>query len=238
MCVALAFGLSACGGDGGDDQTPATSAPVTTVAQGPRDLPRQGAALEPGVYSPTSFQPKLSFEVGDGWRNFGQLSAFTAIAPVEVSPTAAFGDYFALDFLHPEKVFDPPIQADEAREQGTATSRAAPKDLAAWLRGTGYATVTAPTPVTVGARQGVTFDVTIKDLPENPPTCHEYGVRCLVPFDLPGPADFALGEQEPSRWWVVDVDGQQVGIVAEAPPGKLAEFAPKAETVVQTVEFL
>jgi len=120
----------------GEAQTPSTSA--STLSTGP--VPLRAGALDAGTYTTTSFDPPLTFTLGDGWQAMFQDDE----DEVALDHAGAF-----LSMTRPSQVIDPtPVGAVPA-----------PDDLATWLSQRPSLVATKPTAVEIVGREGLTFDV-------------------------------------------------------------------------------
>jgi hypothetical protein len=92
-------------------------------------------------------------------------------------------------------------------------------------------------PVKVGGASGVQIDVTDVSAPENyhPQGCDEK--PCVPLYTSGGESVIVIWEGGKHRFDVVDVGSETVVIHVTAPTGKFDEFLPKAEKVLDTVEW-
>jgi hypothetical protein len=107
-------------------------------------LPPSGTALAPGRYTRSSFEPALSFEVGDGWTAEHQPVGFFDIQQ----------DVGSLDVI--------------AVQFGNTTADSADA-LAAAIAGRENLSVSEPEPVTIGGQEGIRLVVETTDPPDSDP---------------------------------------------------------------------
>ena len=110
-------------------------------------------------------------------------------------------------------------------------------DLVAWLQKHPYLKTDDPQPATIGGVEGVRLDAVVASVP---PT--ECGGNCLGLFTASDGGlegyDWVVYEKEKLRFIVLeDVGGERVTIVAEAPAEEFEEFVPKAQRVLDSVEW-
>jgi hypothetical protein len=228
--VVVAFvvlALSACGGGGGGGDEGGGGAEAEPKQAKPREFPLYGE-LHEGTYFTDKFQPAFSFRVVD--RNW-VVSGSEERTLVEIRQGVEGKSLLA--FLNPDQVFNP----SKVRE---LDSMSAPEDMVAWLQKHPYLQTDDPQPATVGGVKGVRLDAVVASVP---PT--ECGGNCLGLFTasdsqggLEGSYDWVVYEKEKLRFIVLeDVGGERVTIVAEAPAEEFEEFAPKAQRVLDSVEW-
>jgi hypothetical protein len=94
-------------------------------------------------------------------------------------------------------------------------------------------TTSKPVPMSVGGKPGVRIDVTTPvTTPEN---CR--GVPCVLLFSAGGAYIVSYGGTKDRFVIVDDVEGKTVVIHISAPAGKFDEFLPKAQKVLDAVEW-
>ena len=210
LVVALVvLAMSACGG--GEKQQ----------VSKPRPLPEDPKALRPGEYRSEEFKPSLSFRVGKGWSSTSlERSDGLFIAHEET---------WEIGFVNAQEVYKP-------TKTGTPNVVDAPEDMVGWFQQHPYLQTDEPEPVTVGGVKGVQFDVVVEDLPEDySGVC---GPDCVDLFRLSTGIPVSLVEADKVRLTVLeDVKGETVIIGFGSPASDFDEYAPKAQKVIDTVEW-
>jgi hypothetical protein len=200
--------LSACGGNKQQESKP-------------RPLPEDPKALRPGTYRSEEFKPSLTFRIGKGWTN----------SPPEVFDALLLsrGEQVGLGFVSAQEVYEP-------TRSGQPIVVKAPEDMVGWFQKHPYLQTSKPEPVTVGGVKGVQFDVLVKDLPEDyDAVC---GRGCLDIFRSSGLGSIAFMENSKTRVIVLeDVKGVTVTMGFSIPATYFDEIAPKAQKVLESVEW-
>ena len=221
LAAFVVFALSACGGGGGVDQGEGGGGEQAQKEQAKvRKIPDYGD-LRPGKYVTDEFEPDFSFEVvAKGW----VLSASEERPLVEMSQGIAGP---LLSIVIPEQVFDPKRVSEMA-------SIAPPEDVAAWLQGHPYLEIEDSKTAAIGGVEGAQIDAVVPGVPET-----ECGGNCLGLFAASdGAYDWVVFEEEKLRFTVLeDVGGKTVVVAVEAKAGDFEKFIPKAQEVLETVEW-
>ena len=216
-CVLLA--VVACGGGGGGGAGGGADEAEKEAAKA-RKVPAYGE-LRPGKYRTGTFEPAFSFEVVDkGW----VLGGSEERTLVEMRRGVA-GPLVA--FISTERVFNP-SKVSELDEMP------APEDMVAWLQRHPYLETEDPRPAVVGGVEGTRLDAVVASVPAT-----ECGGNCLGLFtDREATYDWVVYEEERLRFVVLgEVGGERVTIAMEAPAADFEGFLPKAQEVLETVEW-
>jgi hypothetical protein len=226
LVLLLALAVVGCGGGGGQpqqeeaaEQRERNPQPQQEEAKA-RKFPLYGE-LRPGKYVTDEFKPAFSFEVVDeGWIVGGSEERTL----VEIRQGVAGP---LVGFVSAEQVFNP----SKVRE---LDNMPAPKDMVAWLQQHPYLQTDEPQPAALGGVEGVRLDAVVASVPAT-----ECGGDCLGLFTVSDRAyDWVVYEKEKLRFIVLeDVGGERVTIVVEAPAVDFEEFLPKAQKVIDTVEW-
>ena len=134
-----------------------------------------------------------------------------------------------IGFVNAQEVYKP-------TKTGTPNVVDAPEDMVGWFQQHPYLQTDEPEPVTVGGVKGVQFDVVVEDLPEDySGVC---GPDCVDLFRLSTGIPVSLVEADKVRLTVLeDVKGETVIIGFGSPASDFDEYAPKAQKVIDTVEW-
>ena len=243
VLAAVALVAAGCGGD--DEPAPARpiqqeAATTTSGASGAAE-PLSPGALEPGSYRTVDFRPTLSFRVGKDWGLLGDAENGIALAP-KFDPAA--GPEKQLTFTAVRWVFDEPLLTDDERNANReAHIRPAPRDVEAWLRANPYLKVGPSRPVRLGGGRGVRFDVSVKE-PPGPTNCPQFGEshHCIYLVAITRgsgvePIELVEVGGAPTRYTLVEVQGQPVLVGVSAPSGQFEDFVTEADKVLETVRF-
>lgn len=210
LVTLVVLAVSSCGGDNQQQ------------ASEPQPLPEVEQELRPGEYRSKKFESPLSFTVGKGW----------STSPPEVSDALLIrqGETKGLSFINPQEVYKP-------TRTGSIDVAEAPKNIVDWYRQHPYLQTDKPEPVTVGGVEGEQFDVVVEDLPED-----YYGVcgmDCVGLFRLSSgsPLGGIMGKDKVRVTVLEDVQGDTVVIVISSLATEFGEFAPKAQKVLDSVEW-
>jgi uncharacterized protein YjbI with pentapeptide repeats len=206
-----------------------------------------------GQYHTTEFKPVESLSVSNGWRRAptmlgwrrapSTLSSSKVISKGEfVSPLLGTegetadalllngpegGQLIFTTHLH---IFDP--RNLSALEEVPTPENA--KEWASWFERHPNLETSKPVPVSVGGASGVRIDVTAGSSPVNYPwaLCGEQPCSPHYP-----PIRLNSSESWKDRFVIVDVEGGTVVIDVAAPADRFDEFLPKAQKVLDTVEW-
>jgi hypothetical protein len=128
-----------------------------------------------------------------------------------------------LGFGIPSKAYDP-----ERLPKRVAVPE--PKDWVAWYRNHPYLTTGKATSVTVGGVSGVQFEAEVSSVPSDDP---------VVPLWQMGTPDseWIMERGSKDQITVLAVGGETVIIDVLAPADRFEELLPKAQKVVETVEW-
>jgi hypothetical protein len=227
LALLLALAVVGCGGGGGQpqqeeaaEQRERNPQPQQEEETNPRAVPEYGD-LRPGMYVTDEFKPAFSFEVvGEGWVVGGAEER-------GVLDMRQGAEGPVLSFVNEQEVFDPSKLRD-------MDSVPAPKNLVSWLQRHPYLETEQPQPATVGGVKGVQLDAIVAD---DVPTS-ECGDNCLGLFMVGPDIDWVAYEKEKVRFIVLeDVGGERVTIAVEALAVDFEEFLPKAQKVIDTVQW-
>jgi uncharacterized protein YjbI with pentapeptide repeats len=173
------------------------------------------------------FEPAFRFEVGQKW----EFAAAGTIDQVFIQTGPNGGQ---LLFTNPHRVFDP-------------SNLSAPKELpapentakwVAWFQRHPNLNTSKLAPESVGNASGKRIDVTLTSTPENYPQdiCGE-GSPCVPLYLLSEKSSIASYDGWKDRFVIVDVGGETVLINVSAPKDKFDKFLPKAQKVLDSVEW-
>ena len=207
LVTLVVLALSACGAGGSGEE----EAKV-------RHIPEDEKALPPGQYHTQEFRPSASFRVDKGWSN-----------EAETSDSFAFsGDMGQIGFSRVPEVFKP----------GTVDVVEAPKDMVGWFQHHPYLQADKPEPVTVGGVKGKQFNLVVaKDLVQDR-AAGVCGADCVDIYRLSSGETISFFKEEKVRIIVLeDVKGETVTIDFESLIADFDEFAPKAQKVLDSVEW-
>jgi hypothetical protein len=216
LLTLIVLALSACGGGGSAQDLPKAQEEQAKS----RPLPQDLGALRPGEYHSVKFKPPLSFHVGKGWINTAnQLPDF-----IELGQPGEIG---FVTFANIKEVWKP----------GTMNVVEAPKDLVGWLEHHPYLKTSKPKPVTLGGVKGVQLEVLVEELPKD-----YYGLcgpDCVDIAPLSNDEAAAYFREVNERKVIVleDVKGDTVMIWFAGPPETFDKFAPRAQKVVDSVQW-
>jgi hypothetical protein len=184
-----------------------------------RPLPENLQALRPGEYRSEEFKPSLSFRIGEGWTNDLEISDALSITR---------GEKAGLAFYNVQEVYKPGSTTLEVVD--------APKDMVGWFRQHPYLQSDKPEPVTVGGVKGVQLKVVVEDLPED--HFGACGLDCVDIFKTSDGSWWAFREEYKERVIILeDVQGETVTIDFGSPAAEFDEGWPKAEKVIESVEW-
>jgi hypothetical protein len=212
VATLLVLVAGACGGGGGSGGG---------QQEGPKAhaIPKSGKALSPGEYATKVFEPGFSFRVAEGWVSLTTEKPDAVVLGEANGPTL-------IGFLNVEKVFDPNEPKGELRS--------APEDMVAWLQEHPRLDAEEPSRVSVGGISGQQFDAIASAPTKSPTFCAE---PCVPLFAIRTDT-FWVGKSEKYRFIVLgDVEGQEVTIFFGGPAVEFDESLPKAQKVLDTVEW-
>jgi hypothetical protein len=190
----------------------------------------EGAIMPDGSVSSVEFEPALSFSLSEEWE-IDEASNRIYL----YGPPVGIGGY--LSFANPSHVFDP----SNPSEQKEVPAPENFDEWVSWFQNHPDLETSKPVPASVGGESGMRIDVAVTSTPENYPqeVCH--GTPCvpLYPLSHGFPSENVVIDSEGYKCWfnIVDVGGETVVIHAAAPTGKFDEFLPKAQKVLDTVEW-
>jgi hypothetical protein len=209
LVAVVVLTLGACSGGGGSEQQ----------AKG-RPLPENLQALSPGQYRSEEFKPSLSFSVGEGWTNDLEVSDVLSITR---------GETAGLGFMNVQEVYEP----SNPYEMKVVD---APEDMVGWFQQHPYLQTDKPEPIKVGGIEGQQLDVVVEDLPED--YSGACGTDCVDLFKFSDGSWWAFEEEDKERVIILeDVQGKTVTIDFGSPAVEFDEFVPKAERVLDSVEW-
>jgi hypothetical protein len=235
----------AAGCGGGEEVGPSRPiqtgpATMTTTAATAGPQPVAPGPLEPGTYETVEFRPKVSFRVGEDWGVLGDAENGIALAP-RFDP--ARGPDKQLAFTAVKWVFDDPRLTDkELATNREDHIRPAPRDIERWLQANRYLEVGPSKPARLGGVRGVQFDLRVKDLP-GPSNCQQFEPNhCVLLFPITRganvePIELVEVGGSPSRYTLVEVEGQPVLVTVGAPADQFEDFLAEADKVLKTVTF-
>jgi uncharacterized protein YjbI with pentapeptide repeats len=179
-----------------------------------------------------AFEPTFRFEaprVGEyHWQTWSRPETAEEIFIAEISPAGSF-----ITFSRPHHVFDP-SNPSEPKEVP------APQEVDEWVSWfQSHPNLDAsmyPVPVMVGGEPGMQIDTTVSSKPKNYPQdlCDK---PCVLLYPS-GESSIGAFVGERDRFVIVDVGGEPVVINVDGRPGKLNEFIPDAQKVLDSVEWL
>lgn len=236
----VVLAVSACGGSGELEG----GARARTIPEVP--IETEGRPLAAGEYVSDEFRPAMSFRLGEGWwtgierpdspgHSHRALPAHGDFVEMRDNLTLFYNSagrpVGTLDFFVDPRVYRI-VNSYDAEEEPT------PEDIAAWLRRHPYLDTGQPEPATVGAGKGVRFDAAPSRVPEEYVTCVEQQ-PCLPLFQTEHPDLFyALARTDRVRFLVLDdVEGETVTIAIKAGSDEFDEFLPRAQQVLESVEW-
>lgn len=217
--------------------------PATTEASA-APLPLSGL-IEPGTHTTNNFDPQLQLSFADAnWSIPMEDRVDSLFLDFQADPTGAIWDarYASVQVL--TNTFDDPFLPQPVLASAARTEHLLPipEDVPGWLRSLG-ATVTEPEELTLSGRPAQRFDVAWEDLPDEAAAACPAGLppghdRCVTLFSVEGDAESitttpALGVRE--RWTVVAAGDARILLVAGGPKDVFDEFAPQAQTMLDTV---
>jgi hypothetical protein len=150
--------------------------------------------------------------------------------------------------------FSMDMPADWAREGGTGTSvffsagrpdrwieftLAGPDTVDGWIDSMATQPrliITEPTPIELGGAAGMAVDARVSDQASGNCSAGP-NVRCFTLFQNPGAGVWEVVENQPSRVWVVDVDGEVVLIVTDAQERSFDAWIAVVEPLLQTLTW-
>lgn len=183
--------------------------------------------LYPGEHATDEFEPAFRFEVGEGW---GRTSLVPETSSTMSITTEAEGGQ--LTFGRPQHVFHPsnPSEPEEVPAPDN------PDEWVSWFESHPNLDASKPVPASVGGVSGVRIDVTARSAPDN--YSQEYCVdRPCVPLFPLGDLGMVSLVNLKDRFVIVEVDGETVVVNVFAPADKFDAFLPKAQKVLDTVEW-
>ena len=128
---------------------------------------------------------------------------------------------------------------DSGVDRWIVFSDSGPDTVEGWieqLTTTAQLVVTEPEPAEIGGAEGLTVDVsTSSDAP-----MVSGGAPCANPcwaLIQDAQASWIAEEGRPNRVWVVDVDGETIAIVTDAPEGAFESWTATVEDVLGTLEW-
>jgi uncharacterized protein YjbI with pentapeptide repeats len=197
----------------------------------------EGATMPDGtVVFSAEFEPALSFSLSEEWYEEEWQVFWAEESPDFISRYVPEGG--SLDFTNPLHVFDPsdPSAPKELRAPENA------EEWLSWFQRHPNLDTSKPVPASVGDASGKRIDVTVTSTPENYPRSLCIGQPCVPLYPLTsesreGTAWIAVDEGYKHRFVIVDVQGETVLIDAAAPTDKSDEFLPKAQKVLDSVEW-
>jgi hypothetical protein len=171
------------------------------------------------------FEPAFRFEVSVDW----QFMAPETTNELWIGTEPEGGQ---LIFTNPLHVFDP-TNLSELKELPEPENTA---EWVSWFQRHPNLDTSKPVPVRVGGASGKRIDVTYASTPENYPRdfCGEEPCVPLYPT-----SEFGILSYDgwKDRFVIVEVGGETVVIDVSAPADKFDEFLPKAQKVLDTVEW-
>jgi uncharacterized protein YjbI with pentapeptide repeats len=184
-------------------------------------------------YATREFEPALSLELGHGW----QLEE----SGVQETPDILFiggprgsEQRASLKFTSPVRVFDPSTPGEQ--KEVPAPDNA--DGWVSWFQKHPNLYASEQGPMSVGGKSGVRIDVTTPvTTPENSSAVYCRGVPCVLLFSAGGAYIVSYGGTKDRFVIVDDVEGKTVVIHISAPAGKFDEFLPKAQKVLESVEW-
>lgn len=197
-------------------------------------MPQEGT-LAPGRYSTgEGFKPSFSFKVGKGWRVLA-ASGPHALKLGYIIPGRRVAEGKALRFLNVQEVFEP------RQEEGKVLfeTKPAPEDLVGWFQRHPYLSTDEPETVDIGGATGKQIGVEV-NVPEGYRDDHGGGcaLPCVPLFRLSSDSVSHITEKGEDRFAVLeDIKGETVIVIISAPGVKFDEFLPKAQRVLETVEW-
>jgi uncharacterized protein YjbI with pentapeptide repeats len=181
-----------------------------------------GRTIYPGRYATREFEPALSFSVSDGWRlSYPETTDELSVEGPERGQ---------LIFTRPHHVHDP-----SERKKVPAPENA--DEWAFWFQSHPNLDTSKPLPVSVGGASGKRIDVTFTSTPENYPKdfCGEQ--PCVPLYPLSDESGIVGLEGYKDRFIIVDVGDETVIIDVGTQADRFDEFFPKAQKVLDTVEW-
>jgi hypothetical protein len=191
--------------------------------------------LEGGKYIVDKFDPAFRFEAGKGWQLPSQTVDWVEVkyVPEGASPFGAspfVPSRGQLIFTSPLHVFDPSNLSE--LEKAPAPENA--DKWVSWFQRHPKLDTSKPVPVSVGGASGMRIDVTVASTPENYSRDYCEPQSSCVPLS---PSVWSRYEEAKNRYIIVDEKGKTVVINVSAPADKFDEFLPKAQEVLDTVEW-
>jgi WD40 repeat protein len=180
-------------------------------------------SLSRGVHVADVFDPAFQFEVGKGWEAWES----TDFVDMETEPKGSL-----LSFTNPLYYVLDPSNLSEAKEVPAPENAG---EWVSWFQNHPNLETSKPLPVSVGGASGMQIDVTASSTPENYPrmVC---GQPC-VPLYWTSEPMIASYERYKERFVIVEVGGETVIIYVAAPAEKFDAFAPKAQEILDSVEW-
>jgi len=179
--------------------------------------------LWPGEYVSREFQPELSFIVGKGWKQ--QQEEETD----QIYIAAAQEPPHELLFTSPQEVFAVRNPAEHMEVPAPENA----DEWVSWFQKHPDLNTSNQEQVTIGDLSAVRLDVSPKRVYEPLDICTS---RC-VPLYPSSATAVASYEKARDRFFIVDVGAEIVVIDIAAPVDEFDEFLPKAQKVLDTVEW-
>jgi serine/threonine-protein kinase len=211
------------------DPTPAPTASAVTPDQ--TASPLRLGPLPAGRYASTTFDPELSFTLGEGWTLTDELPQFIQF----IDPTKPGIGYVITRF---RAAIDPSASGGRTKVPGVS----APDEFVTWLKGHPWINPGASAPLSFGQMRGPGLDF-VADLPEGTNQgCPEPCVALFWLTDEVGNTDrYGIFDGWHYRMSAVMGPGEDLPVVVfitEAPSQTdFDAFAPEAFAVTSTVRF-
>jgi hypothetical protein len=199
----------------------------------------RGAVMPDGIILPFRaathvFEPPLSFILSDPWY-WGPGADTTAELFIE-GPEGG-----QLLFTRPLHVFDPTNPSDPKELPAPENT----DEWVSWFQRHPNLDTSKPGPASVGGASGKQIDVTASSTPENYPRDLCGGEPCVPLYPIAGthlggdPSESRILSYEgyKDRFIILDVGGETVIIDVAAPEDKFDAFLPKAQKVLESVEW-
>jgi hypothetical protein len=180
-----------------------------------------------GRYATREFDPALSFKVSDHWER--PHPEVTDQLLIWTGPEGG-----QLRFISPQNVFD---KSDPSKQREAPENA---KEWVSWFQSHPNLDASNLGPASVGGAPGAQIDVTYASRPENYPLADPCGGEpsCVPLFPTSGVyGGIASFASDKDRFVIVDVEDEPVVIDINAQAGKFDDFLPKAQKVLDKVEW-